>query len=197
MGRYAVLDSRAEKPELELSSSGASLTTSAVKTRIRSWTTGRIENRCEHVGVADDAAQAVENIGDAVLIDPELPDEVPDERQTMERMAYKYNAHIMPGTRNPARDAGHSKNNTGATAGKRLPSQPSSRTQTLGSNVGPPRAASWHAHDTIIDQKCTGDRVRDGLSPPAQVAAAADAGKYDLPVSYRDGDPSGAIPGGM
>ena len=138
MGRYAVLDSRAEKPELELSSSGASLTTSAVKTRIRSWTTGRIENRCEHVGVADDAAQAVENIGDAVLIDPELPDEVPDERQTMERMAYKYNAHIMPGTRNPARDAGHSKNNTGATAGKHLLSQPSTRTQTPRAERRPP-----------------------------------------------------------
>jgi len=41
----------------------------------------------------------------------------------------------------------------------------------------------------IIDQECAGDRVRDGLGPPAQVAAAAEAGKCDLPVSYRDGDP--------
>ena len=31
--------------------------------------------------------------------------------------------------------------------------------------------------------------MRDYLGPPAQVATAADAGKCDLPVSYRDGDP--------
>jgi hypothetical protein len=124
--------------------------------RIGGTQSGHAESRFE----ADDAVLGGENIGDAVFIDPDLPDEVPDQCQTMERIAYKhnaaqsedcptyrgnqqgvprhlddqtglhdispglrglrpqvaasglvFNAHIMPGPRNLACDARHSKRN--------------------------------------------------------------------------------------
>src|SRR6516225_2504225 len=43
-----------------------------------------------------------------------------------------------PEPRNPARDAGQSKNNSGATVGKHLLSQPSTRTQTPRAERRPP-----------------------------------------------------------
>src|SRR6516164_1884423 len=56
--------------------------------RIGGTQSGHAESHFE----ADDAVLGGENIGDAVLIDPDLPDEDPDQCQTMQRIAYKHNA---------------------------------------------------------------------------------------------------------